>query len=133
VSIKFLKKAERKQKDGYKHRTEYKPNLGIWRQMCMKYYEYGRGGKCAYMFRYTYAGIREMKMQMEKEDRHMSNGPRGWLQTKTPYQFCRISVPVGPWGPQKIFLSSKMMSYQPQHIQKREVVDIQKLNINTNL
>jgi len=31
MSNKFLKKAERKQKDGYKHRTEYKPNLGIWR------------------------------------------------------------------------------------------------------
>jgi len=28
--------------------------------------------KKAYMFRYTYAGIREMMMQMEKEDRHMS-------------------------------------------------------------
>jgi len=24
------------------------------------------------MFRYTYAGIREMQMQMEKEDGHMS-------------------------------------------------------------
>jgi len=24
--------------------------------------ECGRGGKCVYMFRYTYAGIREMKM-----------------------------------------------------------------------
>jgi len=35
-------------------------------------YEYGRGGNCVYMFRYTYAGIREMKMQMEKEDRHIS-------------------------------------------------------------
>ena len=26
-----------------------------------------------------------------------------------------------------------MMNYQPQHIQKREIVDIQQLNINTNL
>ena len=26
-----------------------------------------------------------------------------------------------------------MMNYQPQHIQKREIVDTQKLNINTNL
>ena len=34
--------------------------------------ECGRGGKCVYMFRYTYAGIREIKMQMEKEDWHMS-------------------------------------------------------------
>jgi len=29
-------------------------------------------GLCGYMFRYTYAGIREMKMQMEKEVGHMS-------------------------------------------------------------
>jgi len=29
-------------------------------------YEYGRGGKCVYMFRHTYAGIREMKMKVEK-------------------------------------------------------------------
>jgi len=29
-------------------------------------YEYGRGGECLYMFRYTYAGIREMKMKMKK-------------------------------------------------------------------
>jgi len=27
VSIKFLKKAERKQKDGYKYRTAHKPNV----------------------------------------------------------------------------------------------------------
>jgi len=40
--------------------------------MARSVYEYRRGGKCAYMFRYTYAGIREMKMQMEKEDRHRS-------------------------------------------------------------
>jgi len=40
--------------------------------MAISVYEYGRGGKCVYIFRYTFAGIREMKMQMEKEDRHMS-------------------------------------------------------------
>ena len=34
-------------------------------------------------------------------------------------------VPVGPWGPREIFLSSKMMNFQPQHIQKREIVDLQ--------
>jgi len=34
-------------------------------------YEYGRGGKCSYMFRYTYAGFRGMKMQMEKESRQI--------------------------------------------------------------
>ena len=35
-------------------------------------YEYGIGGKCVHKFRHTYAGIREMKMQLEKESRHMS-------------------------------------------------------------
>ena len=35
-------------------------------------YEYGRGGKCVYIFRYTHAGIRERDLQMEKESRHMS-------------------------------------------------------------
>ena len=40
--------------------------------MAINVYEYGRGGKCVYMVRYTYAGIREMKMQIEKEDRHTS-------------------------------------------------------------
>ena len=33
--------------------------------------------------------------------------------------------PVGPWGPRKTFLSSKMMNSQPQHIQKREIVELQ--------
>jgi len=40
--------------------------------MAINMYEYGRGGKCVHMVRCTYAGIREIKMQMEKEDRHMS-------------------------------------------------------------
>jgi len=35
--------------------------------MAINVYEYGNGGKCVYMFRHTYTGIREMKMQMEKE------------------------------------------------------------------
>jgi len=30
----------------------------------------------------------------------------------------------------KIFFSSKMMNYQPQHIQKRDIVDIQKIKCN---
>jgi len=50
---------------------------------------------------------------------------RGWSQTKTWYWFYRIRVPVGPWCPRKIFPASKIMNYQPQHIQKREIVDIQ--------
>jgi len=38
--------------------------------MAINVYEYGRGGKCEYMFKYTYAGKRGRKMQVEKEDRH---------------------------------------------------------------
>jgi len=40
--------------------------------MAINVHEYEIGGKCVYMFRYTYAGMRDKKMQMEKEDRHMS-------------------------------------------------------------
>jgi len=29
-------------------------------------------GLCVYIFRYTYAGSREMKMQIEKEERYMN-------------------------------------------------------------
>jgi len=35
------------------------------------------------------------------------------------------TVPKGPWGPRKMLLSSKMMNFQPQHIQKQEIVDVQ--------
>jgi len=41
-------------------------------KMAINVYEYGRRGKCVYMFRYTYAEIRIINMQIEKEDRHMS-------------------------------------------------------------
>jgi len=46
-------------------------------------YEYGRGGTCAYMFKYTYAGFRGMEMQMEKESRHMSRFKRTSIGTVT--------------------------------------------------
>jgi len=39
----------------------------------------------------------------------------------------RISVPAGLWGPRKIFLSSKMMNYQLQHMQKQEILEVQKI------
>jgi len=51
--------------------------------MAISVYEYGRGGKCAYMFRYTYAGISERKMQMERDDRHMSRVMRTSIGTMT--------------------------------------------------
>jgi len=34
-------------------------------------YEYGSGGKCVHKFRHKYAGIREVKMQLGKEFRHI--------------------------------------------------------------
>jgi len=49
--------------------------------MAINVYEYWRVGKCVYIFRNTYAGIREMKMQMEREDRHMSRVMRTSLGT----------------------------------------------------
>jgi len=40
--------------------------------MAINVHEYGSRGRCVHKFRHTYAGIREMKMQLEKESRHMS-------------------------------------------------------------
>jgi len=51
--------------------------------MAINMYEYGRGEKGVHMFRYTYEGIREIKMQMEKEDRHMSRVMRTSIGTVT--------------------------------------------------
>jgi len=51
--------------------------------MAVNVYECGRGGKCVYMFRHTYAGIREMKMQVEQEDRQMSSVTRTSIGTVT--------------------------------------------------
>jgi len=51
--------------------------------MALNVYEYERGWKFEYMFRYTYAGIREMKMQLETEDRHMSRVIRTSIGTVT--------------------------------------------------
>jgi len=51
--------------------------------MAINVYEYGKGGKCLNMFTYTYAEIREMKMPMEKEDRHVSRFMRTSIGTVT--------------------------------------------------
>jgi DNA-directed RNA polymerase specialized sigma subunit len=44
-------------------------------KMVIDVYEYGRGGKCVCMFRYTYAGIRIIN-KIEKEYRHRSRVTR---------------------------------------------------------
>jgi len=46
-------------------------------------HEYGREGKCVYMFRHAYAGSREMKMRVEKEFRHICRGMRTSIGTVT--------------------------------------------------
>ena len=40
--------------------------------MAANVYEYERGGKCVYIFRYTYAGIRIVTIQIKKRNRHLS-------------------------------------------------------------
>jgi len=52
-------------------------------KMAIHVYEYGRAGKCVYMFRYAYAGIRIENIQIEKEDRHMSRVKHITIQTIT--------------------------------------------------
>jgi len=51
--------------------------------MAIVVYEYGREGKCVYMFRHTYTGIREMKMQLEKEFGHICRLMRTSIGTVT--------------------------------------------------
>jgi len=53
--------------------------------MTINVYEYGRGGKCVYMFRHTHTGIREMKMHMtvEKDFRHIRRVMRTSISTVT--------------------------------------------------
>jgi len=41
-------------------------------KMAINVYEYGRGGRCVYIFKHTYAGIRIINIQIEREDRQMS-------------------------------------------------------------
>jgi len=55
-------------------------------KMAINVNEYGTGGKCVYILRYTYAGLRMINMQIEKEDRHMSRVMR---ITRAP---CQIYV-----------------------------------------
>jgi len=40
--------------------------------MATNVYKYGREGKCVYIFKYTYAGMRIIMIQMKKRNRHLS-------------------------------------------------------------
>jgi len=42
--------------------------------MALNVYEYGRRGKCVYMFRYTYAGIRIIIIQIKKRGTDIGAG-----------------------------------------------------------
>jgi len=55
----------------------------IQMNMAIHLYEYGRGGKCVYMFRYTEGGIGERKMQMDKKDRYKGRVMRTSIGTVT--------------------------------------------------
>ena len=52
-------------------------------KMAVSVYDYGRGWKCIYMFRYTEGGSRERKMQMEKKDWHKVRVMRTSIGTVT--------------------------------------------------
>jgi len=51
--------------------------------MAISVYKYEKGRKSVYMLRFTYAGIREMKMQMKKEFWHMIRVKRTSIGTVT--------------------------------------------------
>jgi len=51
--------------------------------MAANVYEYERGGKCVYIFRYTYAGIRIVTIQIKKRNRHLSRVMR---TSRAPWQ-----------------------------------------------
>ena len=55
----------------------------IHMNMAISVYENRRGGKCVYMFIHTYAGIKELKIQIENEERHMSRVMRTSISTVT--------------------------------------------------
>jgi len=51
--------------------------------MAISVYGYGRGGKCVYMFRHAYEGIREIQMKVEREFRHIRRDVRPSIGTVT--------------------------------------------------
>ena len=51
--------------------------------MAVSVYDYGKRGKCVYMFRYTEGGSRERKTQMEKKDQHKVRVMRTSIGTVT--------------------------------------------------
>jgi len=51
--------------------------------MAINVYEYARGWRCIYIFRYTYAEIRIIDIHIEREDRYMKRVMR---ITRSPCQ-----------------------------------------------
>jgi len=62
VFIRFIEqeKENKKMVMSIEQNTKHSMNAAI--NLC----EYGIGGKCGHMLKHTYAGIREMKMQLER-------------------------------------------------------------------
>ena len=85
ASIKFRKK----KKSSKNMVTSISITQTIHIKMATNVYECGRGVKCLYMFRYTYAAIRITNMQIEKEDRHMIRIMR---IIRAPYQRCVVNL-----------------------------------------
>jgi len=55
----------------------------IHMDMAIGVYKYGRGGKCAYIFRHTQAGNRERKIQMSRDDTNRNRVFRASIGTVT--------------------------------------------------
>jgi len=76
-------------------------------KIAINVYEYGRGGKCVYMFRYTHTGIRDRDLQMEKESRHMSRVMSTLIGTMT-----QVSIKFAEKGKGK---EKSGYDYGPEH------------------
>ena len=78
-----------KQKSYFKHTY-----IQIWRGV----HEYKRGGKCVYIFKYTYKWSREMKMQMADKKRYMIKTMYTSMYRDTLIE--RTPLPRGQWRKQ---------------------------------
>jgi len=81
VSIKFGEKKKAHKNVGISRGNNKTQTIHM--KMAINVNEYGTGGRRVYMFRHTYAGIRIINIQIEKEDRHMG---RVIQRTRAPCQ-----------------------------------------------
>ena len=75
-----------------------------------------------------YEKVSHMKrIPYEKQKTSLVQGDEGMVANKNVVLNLFLHLSKLYLWESKIFLSSKMMNYQPQHIQKREIVEIQKI------